>query len=41
MMMIPCLSIVRPNAATANIDPIEPRTDTNAIVEGDAEMKTP
>jgi hypothetical protein len=40
-MMIPCLSIARPNATTADGDPSEPHTDANAIVEGDAEMKNP
>ena len=39
--MIPCLSIARPDAATADCDPSEPHTDANAIAEGDAKMKTP
>jgi len=39
--MIPCLSIARPNVATTDCDPSEPHTDANAIVEGDAKMKTP
>jgi hypothetical protein len=40
---IPCLTIVRPNAATAEGDPREPLTDVNAIAiaEGDAETETP
>ena len=40
-MMIPCLSIARPNTATTDGDPSEPHTDANAIVKGDAKMKTP
>ena len=39
--MIPCLSIAGPNDATADGNPSDPHTDVNAIVEGDAEMKTP
>jgi len=41
MTMIPCLSIAPPNTVTADGDPSEPHMDVNAIVEGDAEMKTP
>ena len=40
-MMIPCLSITRPNAVSADDDSSDPHMDAHAIFEGDAEMKTP